>query len=278
MFSAYLDESGNGVERDSFLAVGGLVSSPLQWGRLQNDWTEHLLQLPGMPRDEKIRPVPFHMTDFESGNWPIFNYGWQSEKSKSRFLNGLISIMCKRVKLRVFTVIVLEHYHTLFPRDRRKRMPWVISALGCSSRISKWAEKKEHDPIPFVFEQGGEGWGAAYENYCRLKKLGRIGKTKIGTWSMGDKHIAGLQAADLWAWELRQHFRCQLPGGNCGLRPSLEKLIYGVPDGAGFVLDGSNLKHLVDDLRTGTSTVEIFPFSPESLPSLDFKSSSAATP
>jgi hypothetical protein len=268
MFSAYLDESGQGVERQSFLAVGGLVSSALQWGRLQKDWTKHLLTVPNIPLDESGRPLPFHMTDFETGNWPVSGYRWPNEKRKVKFLDGLIQIICERVKLRVYTIVYLGHYHILFPKDRRKKIPWVLSALGCASRISKWAEQRPCDPVPFIFERGGEGWGIAYDSYCRMERLGHLGKTKIGSWTMEDKYTTGLQAADLWSWELRKHFTSQM-GEYPGLRPSLEKLIYGVSDGAGFILDGHALQSMIDDFKQGTSTVEICKFCPNSLPKLN---------
>lgn len=270
MFSAYLDESGKGVERKSFLAVGGLVSSALQWGRLQSEWTDHLLRVPKMPLDEGGRPVPFHMTDFESGNWPTTSYQWPSAKAQIRFLHGLIDIMRYRIKLRVFTVIYLKHYHLMFSRDKRHKIPWVMCALGCASRISKWGEQKATDPIPFIFERGGEGWGRALENLDSLKNSGRLGKTKIGNWSLDDKHIAGLQAADLWAWELRHHFQAQLPElAPYELRTSLEKLMYGIPDGAGFVIGGADLQVLMEDLRLGTSTIKPVTFAPEGFPKLE---------
>jgi hypothetical protein len=119
-----------------------------------------------------------------------------------------------------------------------------------------------------IFEVGGEGWNIAYENYCWLEELDRLGKTKIGPWTRKDKHTAGLQAADLWSWELRRHFVSQMDRYP-GLRPSLEKLICGVPDGAGFILDGGSLQSIMQDLKHGTSTVDVHEFSPESLPKLN---------
>jgi hypothetical protein len=270
MFSAYLDESGKGNERETFLAVGGPVSSALQWGRLQRDWTEHLLCVPEMPLDKQGRPVPFHMTEFESGNWPTKRYRWRSERTRSRFLHGLIDIMRHRVKLRVFTVIWLDHYHTLFPKDRKHKIPWLMCALGCASRISKWAEQRSYDSIPFIFERGGEGWGIALENHRGLEKQGRLGKTKIGSWTSDDKHVAGLQAADLWAWELRHHFQAQLPHKPpYDLRKSLEKLMIGVPDGSGFAIGGADLQMLMEDLELGTSRIQPVSFRSDGLPRID---------
>ncbi|MBZ5728241.1 MAG: DUF3800 domain-containing protein [Acidobacteriia bacterium] len=271
MFSAYLDESGKGNERKNFIAVGGLVSSSLQWGRLQNDWTKHLLRVPGIPLDGQGKPIPFHMADFESRNWPTKRYLWRSERTRSRFLHGLIDIMCHRVKLRVFTVIWLAQYHTLFPKDRRYKLPWVLCALGCASRISKWAEQRpsRDDPVPFIFEQGGEGWGIAHDAYRELKQKGKLGKMRIGTWAEDDKHIAGLQAADLWAWELRHHFEAQLPyNPPYVLRGSLEKLMLGVPDGAGFAIGGAEVQILMEDLRLGTSRTQPVTFRSDGLPRL----------
>lgn len=267
--SAYLDESGKGNERKSFLAVGGLVSSALQWGRLESEWIAHLSRVPGMPFDEQRRPQPFHMTDFEAGNWPTKHYRWRSEKTKTKFLHGLVDIMRHRVKLRVFTVIWLHHYHQLFPGDHKFRLPWAMCALGCASRIAKWGERKMSDPIPFIFERGGEGWGLAYDNICDLEKRGRLKGTTIGTWSYDSKHVTGLQAADLWAWELRHHFHAQLPTEPpYELRRSLEKLIYGVPDGMGFLMGGLELQDMVHDLENGTSTVQPVSFCPSALPQL----------
>jgi hypothetical protein len=267
MFSAYFDESGKGVERNSFLAVGGLVSSALQWGRLQGEWDERLLHVPDMPIDEQGRPVPFHMNKFEAGNWSTSGYRFRSEVSKRRLLDDLLAIMRHRVKLRVFTVVWLGHYRTLFSRDKKFKMPWVFCTLGCASRIAHWAEKHCTDPVPFIFERGGEGWGIAYENYCGLKKEGKLGKTKIGNWTFDNKHIAGLQATDLWAWELRHHFQAQLPERQPYiLRPSLLKIIDGVPDGLGFSIGGMELQTLMEDLERGTKRVRAIPSRRTSLP------------
>lgn len=267
--SAYLDESGKGNERQSFLAVGGLVSSALQWERLQTEWIEHLKQLDGMPLDDQGRPKPFHMSDFEVGNWPVKRYRWPSEKRRLGFLNGLIDIMRHRVKLRVFTVIWLNHYHRLFALDEKFKLPWAMCALGCASRIAKWGEGKVSDPIPFIFEKGGEGWGLARDNIYGLEKSGRLNGTRIGSWADMDKYETGLQAADLWSWELRHHFQAQLPHQPpYRLRDSLVKLIYGVPDGLGFCMGGLELQTLMDDLEHGTSTVQPVNFGRLGLPQL----------
>lgn len=267
MFSAYLDESGKGNERRSFIAVGGLVSSSLQWDRLQREWDERLLHVPAMPRDEQGRPAPFHMNKFEAGNWPTAGYRFRSAMSKRRLLDDLLAIMRHRVKLRVFTVVWLDHYRTLFSGDRRFKIPWVFGTLGCATRIAHWAKNHSPDPVPFIFEQGGEGWGIAYENYCGLKKEGKLGKTRMGSWTFDDKHIAGLQAADLWAWELRNHFQAQVPERQpYSLRPSLLKIIDGVPDGLGFSIGGLELQTLMEDLERGTKRVPAIPFRRNSLP------------
>jgi hypothetical protein len=267
MFSAYLDESGKGHDK-TFLAIGGLVSSALQWGKLERDWNQWLLRLHGIPVDELGRPKPFHMSDFVVGNWPTPHYPWPTDKHKDQFLDGLVKIICKRVKCRVYTVVYLKAYHAVFAKDKKKQHPWVLCALGCASRISKWAERHNHDPIPFIFERGGEGWARAYESYCRMEKAGVIGRTKIGSWTMGDKHITGLQATDLWTWELGNHFRSQMGGGHPEIRPSLIKLIHQVEDGSGLILETINLQRMVDDLNNQTSTVEVFPFCAASLPKI----------
>jgi hypothetical protein len=255
MFSAYLDESGKGGERKSFIAVGGLVSSALQWERFQVEWTDQLRRVPDMPLDEQNRPVPFHMNKFESGHWPERGYRWRSEKTKTRFLSDLLDIIRRRVKLRVFTAVQLGDYHQLFPKDEKFKHPWVLCAIGCASCISKWAEREGHDAVPFIFEKGGEGWGIAMDNHRDLEKRGRRRKTKIGSWTTDDRHVAGLQAADLWAWELRHHFQAQLSDRPYSLRASLKKML-GVPDGSGFVLRAVDLNVLVEDLRLGTSTIQ----------------------
>lgn len=173
------------------------------------------------------------------------------------------------MKLRVFTVIWLKHYHAIFAKDKRYRLPWTMSALGCASRVSKWAEHKNYpDPIPFVFERGGEGWGLALENHRELEESGRLGKTKIGQWALDDKHVAGLQAADLWAWELRHHFQGQLPSNRpYMLRESLEKVMT-VPDGWGFTIGGCELETMMEDLRVGASNVRPVSFCRTGLPML----------
>jgi hypothetical protein len=72
-----------------------------------------------------------------------------------------------------------------------------------------------------------------------------------------------LQAADLWAWELRNHFQAQLPGKPSyeELRASLKKLLHAIPDGLGFIVGGAELETLMEDLRVGTSTIRPVPFS-----------------
>lgn len=161
MLSAYLDESGKGNERKRFLAVGCLVSSALQWVRLEKDWNACLLAVPGMPILDGEPVVPFHMTDFEVGKWPMEGYQWPSPQKKDAFLNRLVAIICNRVRLRVYTAVYLEHYHLLFPGDKKYETPWVLSALGCAHHVSKWAIDKTKDNVPFIFEAGGEGWRIA---------------------------------------------------------------------------------------------------------------------
>ena len=89
----------------------------------------------------------------------------------------------------------------------------------------------------------------------------------MGSWTFDDKHIAGLQAADLWAWELRNHFQAQVPERQpYSLRPSLLKIIDGVPDGLGFSIGGLELQTLMEDLERGSKRVPAIPFRRNSLP------------
>ena len=114
MFSAYLDESGKGNERRSFIAVGGLVSSSLQWDRLQREWDERLLHVPAIPIDQQGRPAPFHMNKFEAGNWPTAGYRFRSAMSKRRLLDDLLAIMRHRVKLRAYRGMAGSLSHAIF--------------------------------------------------------------------------------------------------------------------------------------------------------------------
>ena len=128
----------------------------------------------------------------------------------------------------------------------------MLCALVCDLRLDEWAKEHRHtDRIPFVFEGGGEGWGLAQMNYAQLLKSGRLKQTNIGSWAFDSKQIAALQAADIWAWELRRHLTRQLPGADpSAVRPSLTRLLNGVPDGMGYTLGGHELTGLMDSLKT----------------------------
>ena len=79
MLSAFFDDSGIDHENPRISIVGGYLASLGQAVKLQEEWERTFLR-------DGVKG--FHMTDFETDNWPTSRYRWPSQRTKARFLGS----------------------------------------------------------------------------------------------------------------------------------------------------------------------------------------------
>jgi hypothetical protein len=238
MMSVYIDDSGKPGDQ-TVICLGGLISDAVQWGRLEGEWQRAL--------DAFNIKVPFHMSAFEARKKPPWSE--LSDSQRASLIARLTGIMRRRVRTRVYTVILLPEFRLTLKEKTVRRMANALCALGCASRVNFWSRSyAEGAPVAYIFEGGSEGDATAFKAFDELVATGHPEAQLIGTRSKDDKNRQPLQAADIWAYEVRKYFHeWAYLHSKRPIRASFETLL-GIPDGKGFIYTGDKLEKLRSEI------------------------------
>jgi hypothetical protein len=211
------------------------------------------------------------MTEFEARRPP---YDSLTSAERRTLIERLTGLMALRVRTRVYTCLIMPEYRTSFRKDGNKRIPYTLCALGCLARVNEWVRRYGNsDAVAYIFERGGLGRNTAFYAFDEIIRLGYPEAALIGSRTVDDKHRPPLQAADIWAYEVRKYFVHQLTQPQRPLRKSLRRILR-IPDSQGYVLGGHKLKALIEEIKAGGHrwAASPDPFSIGGVPVLTFGS------
>lgn len=213
MLSAYFDASY--TERGKPLVViGGCVARASRWKTFQVEWQEMLDQ-------EGLQF--FHMTDCGAYQGPYTN--WNKEKH-DHFMKKVTAIISRRIELAVSRAVLVEDFDWALPKNRNLTgyNSFTFCAIQSLQGIAQWANRHNIEgPIAYIFE-GGDGQDhelLALKNHIEESE----DRMRLFRWSglhivpkiMNDKvppfPLTPLQAADVWAFEIRKEMEnFHIPG------------------------------------------------------------------
>ncbi len=211
-FEVYVDDSGSEPQSPIFF-LAGFISSVERWAALSNEWDTALGLHPTLDY--------FKMSE-AAGFWEQFSRkrGWNEINRDDRLVT-FARIINKYAMFRVSASIrhdFFEKYLLSLPAIERNLAvdsPYIMLAMHFISGATLFAYNKGiREPIDFIFdEQTGfkeelrESW-PAYKRLYQLTSKGRQLAPLLGAEPtfLDEKDRKPLQAADLYAWQTRDHY------------------------------------------------------------------------
>jgi hypothetical protein len=229
VLTGYMDTSGNAkTVTDTVLTVNGCLSTPEKWAQFDKEWQAYLKGKDFTPDLETGRYV-FHTTDYKANKCNFMPKGL-SERFKTIIYGYLVELIRKHTVFRFGYGVLLNdfrQFETDFPHVRAWfQKPGTYLSKECFEWNSNWAQRHGFDgSIGYIVDRGDEFAGELFSEYFRaVKHLGSNGLT-VSSLTAGNKvHHSPLQAADIVAWESRNHYLKLTPDHISGLlrspRPS----------------------------------------------------------
>lgn len=204
-FELYCDDSG--TDGNSPVAVAACYISPKrQWDEFVRNWDE-VRQAEGFDA--------FHMAEFvakpDAGHKPFCD--WDNTK-KDRVYAKLSSIINTRARQGFGVAVPKAAYDNAAPqsfRDRYAEDHFTYAVLCCIGLVKQWRQQyRVIPPIQYVFDQGSpqkqikKVWDVLASYPPEANKYGLA----PGGCSFQDMRVfKPLQAADILAWQMRNHMR-----------------------------------------------------------------------
>jgi len=225
MFTTYFAASGDGRSQP-FVVVSGFVANLQQWQMFERVWKES--------HDEAGVDLPFHMTEFMSActNPKYANQNnaradyvrlANDPKAARLFFDRLAITAISAVHCGISCIVPMDIYHNVSSLlDLREVVPpYALAARMCIEKLHQWEQLFAiGESAEYIFEAGDFEQGKFTKLMIDEGQAVPIYKAK--------DDFAGLQAADLYAWE---QFNALKKYAKPGFIPqdSASWLIWGIP-------------------------------------------------
>lgn len=206
MLKAFMDESGHSDDPAcNFVGMGGIVADENAWISFDGAWRNAL--------NDFIGGQPFHMKDFVRIPAAGMYEGWKEEKRRM-FLDRLVKAILESGCKFVGCVVSVPDFNQLPIACKTSLIdPYYIAFQTVTRGASLIAENGMLSPpgeVGLVYSQqkeyGTEGLGRAQQLWHTLQREADYGKWMAAYSSADPKKVFGLQAADLFAYELTQEY------------------------------------------------------------------------
>jgi len=206
-YISFVDEAGHAKDPNQrFLCLAGLLARETAWRELETQWAEACTEA-GLRK-------PFHMMDLgrnEFRDWP--------DQKRRALLRPLLTAIENAGAVPIGSVVSLEWYRSLSPAHQRAfKDPHFLAFQSLTYQIAAAASiQLEPGPVTMVYAYHPEhshGRASTQELWDAVRKYNPIIRLFMESYvERGPTDQAGLQAADLWAYELRHHFQVIRPAG-----------------------------------------------------------------
>jgi hypothetical protein len=198
MFTAYFDASGHPKDHP-FVIVSGYVANYIQWTRFEEEWEA--------AHNHFGVTLPFHMAEFnsacskshyatQSNARPDYVAIAQTPDRADAFLKHLSQLQISFALLAVSCIVNMQTYTQINSvlNLQETLPPFALGARMCIQKIRNWENNYAiRQPVECIFEQGDFGQGQFTKLMVDEGEDVPIYKKKAA--------FAGLQAADMYAWE-----------------------------------------------------------------------------
>lgn len=195
-----IDDSYGPLDRHPYYVLAGFVSPAERWESFSDEWEVELKRqsLPYFKMNEAVR----------SKNGP-----WKGvpEDERRRRIGAFVSIARKHASLRVRSVIKISEYQRHLKPHVPKELdgPYVpcflqiITSVAAHHRDHNWKE-----PVDFIFDEQQQFSKELVSTWWHIRNISEpFNLSALGDQPTfrDDKTFLPLQAADLYAWLVRDH-------------------------------------------------------------------------
>ncbi len=227
MFTAFLDASGNGVDQPRVI-VSGYIANYGQWKLFEAAWDKAHSDY-GLSR-------PFHMSEFVAAL--DFPESYKQQKNARHdyvtiaktpdkamaFLRVLTNIQMCGVLCGISAIVDMQIYDRVNSVLDLRRVvpPYALGARMCLANVRKWTETFHIGaPVECVFEEGDFEQGKFTDLVIDEGADCPVYKKK--------NDFAGLQAADMYAWEQAYFLRKHRLNPQADARQEFGMLLHAIP-------------------------------------------------
>jgi hypothetical protein len=206
-YVSFVDEAGHARDPNQhYLCLAGLLATETAWTTFEVEWRD-VCTAASLQK-------PFHMKDFAAQRKEF--RGWPEEKRRE-LLNQLMSAIVRAGAIPIGSVVSLDGYRALPSEDKaRFKDPHFLAFQTLTYQIAAGAGiSLQPGPATMVYAhhpEHSDGLGNTRQLWESVRKFNPI------IWQFMESYVCseqtdqpGLQAADLWAYELRHHFQVIRP-------------------------------------------------------------------
>ncbi len=207
---AFIDDSGNEPTKPHFV-LAGFVAAAANWAAFSDEWRAALDESPRLDYF-KMKEAAGLKDQFDPKN------GWNEQKRDDRLIL-LTRIIRKYVGIRIHAKVVhsdFDKYVKSIPVPYRKLLsdnPYILLFSQIIMAMSARQELFGVDPCDFIFdEQAGfdveaiSSWPSIKETLIRHRRPGFANIVGSPPIFRNEREVLPLQAADLYAWQMRNYF------------------------------------------------------------------------
>jgi hypothetical protein len=221
---SFVDEAGHAKDpNQSYLCLAGLLATEVAWKKFDDEWraacgTEGLKE-------------PFHMMDLAARKKQF--KGWSEEK-RQHLLGELFSVIGRAGAIPIGSVVCFRGFNALPPEvSRGFKDPHFLAFQTLSYQIAVAAGIAwQPGPATMVFAhhpEHSDGLANTAQLWEAEREHNPIVRLFMESYVCGQQaDYPGLQAADLWAYELRQHFEIIRPSERKPRWPFMQFVRFGL--------------------------------------------------
>ncbi|HXO62127.1 MAG TPA: DUF3800 domain-containing protein [Candidatus Acidoferrales bacterium] len=206
-YLSFVDEAGHSKDpRQNNLCLAGLITTESSWRTLDVSWRQ-ICERAGLTE-------PFHMMDFAARKKQF--QGWPEEKRRE-LLRQLISAIFHARAIPVGSVVSLKWFNALSePAKLGFKDPHFLAFQGLTYHLAVAAFMDwDSGPVTMIYAHHPEhsvGLGNTAELWDAVRRHNRMVAMFMESYQCANSaDHSGLQAADMWAYELRHHFEVIRP-------------------------------------------------------------------
>jgi Protein of unknown function (DUF3800) len=206
-YVSFVDEAGHAKDpNQSYLCLAGLLATGESWKTFDAEW-RCACAAEGLKE-------PFHMKDLAARKEEFT--GW-TEGRRRNLLKHLISAICRARAIPIGSVVSLKGFNALPPHVKIGfKDPHFLAFQTLTYQLAVAASMEEQPgPVTMVYAHHPEhsvGLGNTSQLWDAVRKFTTIVAMFMESYRCGEQtDHPGLQAADLWAYELRHHFEVIRP-------------------------------------------------------------------
>ncbi|HTU51337.1 MAG TPA: DUF3800 domain-containing protein [Acidobacteriaceae bacterium] len=227
LFTAYFDASGNAKDQPR-VVVSGYIANYGQWKLFEKSWE--------LAHADFGVVLPFHMSEFVAALERPDSYKQQKNARQDYisiaqnadkamlFLRVLTNIQMCGVLCGISTIIDLEIYESVSSLlDLRSVVPpYALGARMCMENVHTWERAFQvSEPVECIFESGDFEQGKFTDLMIDEGEACPIYRNK--------SDFAGLQAADMYAWEQANFLRKYKINPLIDARQEFGMLLHAIP-------------------------------------------------